>query len=238
MKKHYVRKKGIYARMSTTFQYEREEKMQALKSVETILIITIIVFLISLKTANAEEDHLITNPYGVYWKGNGAPINSNAIGDIHKLKLLHDNDEKNQFSFMFKIPPEYINHYSNSPDIWIKLLRAAVKHPDCKPKLIPIFIKIARDKWEKVEKFGLDTSEYDDSSAAPIKLVGSKPSSFEIFRIDGNKLKLRPHDEIVLGFLPQRTGRKDGCDEKLEVQDIQVKWGYGRELFKVKNQPE
>jgi hypothetical protein len=205
--------------------------MQASKLVRIIIIIAILVILSLEKTPYAENSYLSTNPYGVYWKGNAFYFNNNATGDINKPKQLHDNDEKEQFSFMFKIPPDYINHFSNSPDILIKLLWPSIDNPNCEPKLRPSFIKITRDKWEKVEKFGLDTGEYEDSSAVPIKLVGSKPTSFDIFRIDGDKLKLQPRDEVVLGFVYHRTGKSDACEENFAIQDIQIKWGYGEELF-------
>jgi len=204
--------------------------MQALKSAKIILIITIFVILSSVKIPYAENSYFSKNPCGIYWKGNAFYFNSYATGDINKPKQLHDN-EKEQFSLIFKIPPDYLNHYPNSPDIWIKLLRPTIDNPDCELKLRPSFIKITRDKWEKVEKFGIDTDEYDDSSAVPIKLVESKLSPFDIFRIDGGKLKLRPRDEVVLGFSCHRTGRKDACEDNFAVQDIQIKWGYGGELF-------
>jgi len=229
MENHHVTKKETFAEMSTTIQHEREENMKALQSIKIILIITIFVILNSVKTPYAETNYLSTNPYGVYWKGNAYYFNSYAKGDIDKPKQLHNNDENEQFSFLFKIPPDYINHYPNSPDIWIKLLRPTIDNPNCEVKLRPSFIKTTRDKWEKVEKFSIDTDEYGDSSAVPIKLVESKFSSFYIFKIDGDKLEFRPHDEVVLGFLCDRTGSNDACRENFAVKDIQVKWGYGGE---------
>jgi hypothetical protein len=206
--------------------------MQASKAVSVIFIIVIFVILQDLeKTPYAENNYLSTNPYGVYWKGNAFYFNNNATGDINKPKQPHDNDDGEQFSFMFKIPPDYINRFSNSPDIWIKLLRPSIDNPNCELELRPSFIKITRDKWEKVEKFGPDTDEYENSSAVPIKLVGSKPSSFDIFRIDGDKLKLQPRDEVVLGFVYHRTGKIDACEENFAIHNIQIKWGFGEELF-------
>ena len=205
--------------------------MQESKVVSVIFIVAIFIILDMEKTPYAENNYLSTNPYGVYWKGNAFYFNNNATGDINKPKQLHNNDNGEQLTFMFKIPPDYINRFSNSPDIWIKLLRPSIDNPNCELELIPSFIKITRDKWEKVEKFGPDTDENGNSSAVPIKLVGSKPLSFDIFRIVGDKLKLQPRDEVTLGLVYHRTGKRDACEENYAIQDIQIKWGYGEELF-------